>query len=141
MASSFGDQPRISIKWALALCYHVGFRHGSRLRTAVSVMWAESGRFPAAWNENLSDDGQVLSIDRGLFQINSIHDRQLPPEHAFEPLANAAYACELSNHGRHWSLWSAYKSGRWLLFWPFVTAVWVVGTWRSRIPKVEERFG
>lgn len=63
-----GEQ--LTIKWALALCYFVGFR-GVRLVSAVALMSAESVRWTRAWNKNYdSETGALKSTDRGLFQIN-----------------------------------------------------------------------
>lgn len=141
MAWGYGDQPQLSVKWSLALCRFVGFT-GKRLVTAVAVMWAESGRYPGAWHENLDPEtGEVRSIDRGAFQINSVHDARLSPDAAFRPIPNAMYACELSNRGYHWSHWATYNSGRYLLFYPLVLAVWALRRWESRVPRVEAVLG
>jgi hypothetical protein len=133
-----GEQ--LSIKWALALGRYAGFL-GERLCIAVSVMWAESGRWTRAWNINRNEDGTVRSIDRGLFQINSAAHPDVSEVEAFHPITNAEYASFLSRRGQHWGAWNAFTSGRYLLFYPLVRAVYALGTWRSRVDKVEERFG
>lgn len=126
-----GEQ--LTIKEALALCNVVGFGSGPELVTAVAVMTAESGRYTEAWHDNVSDDDEVLSTDRGLFQINSVHDFKLPPAEAFDPEANATYAAKLSANGKDWTPWSAYNSGAYKKYMDAVRTVKQDGTWKSRV--------
>jgi hypothetical protein len=146
MAWSFGDQPQLSLKWALALGYWAGFR-GKRLVSAVTLMWAESGRHPGAWNENLDDDGNVSSTDRGLFQINDRFHPTLKGDNttrtgpAYEVMPNAMYASDLSNRGEVFGAWAAYGGTRYLAFYPIVAAVWALRRWESRVPNVPRKFG
>lgn len=99
----------LSIKWALALGYFTGWR-ANHLVLSVAVMTAESGRYVGAWHENA--DG---SMDRGLFQINSIH-ASLSEEDAFKAIPNAAFAYQLSQEGRDWTPWAAYNNGAYSQF-------------------------
>lgn len=69
---------------------------------AAAVALAESGGNPGASNRNR--DG---SIDRGLWQINSVHGALS----TFSQLGNAKAAVKLSKGGRDWSPWVAFKSG------------------------------
>lgn len=135
---------QIQIKWCLALCHHAGFP-AKHLATAVAVMWAESGRYPMAWNENTRTlpDGslEVVSTDRGLFQINDRAHPNLSDEEAYNPLDNVSYAAGLSRNGANWSPWVAHDSGAYLKFVPPVLAVQALRTWRSRVPFVELKFG
>lgn len=130
----------VPIKWALALDYTVGFR-GFKLTKSVAVMTAESGRWTRAWNDN--DNG---STDRGLFQINSIHNNQLEGndvDHtgpAYEAIPNATYAFKLSDAGNDWSPWYAYGNANYLAAYTATLAVQVLGLWRKRLPKVSEYF-
>lgn len=134
MAWGFGDRPKVTIKWALALCHWAGFER-SELVDAVSVMTAESGRYPDAWHENIDPDtGDVSSIDRGLFQINSLHGA----DSTFDVLANAAYAHKLYK-ANGFTPWAAYNSGAYAVYKPLVLAVLVLGLWRSRVAQVEAR--
>jgi hypothetical protein len=142
----YGDQPQLSIKWALALCRHVGFT-GARLIDAVALMWAESGRYPGAWHYNLSDDEtQVLSTDRGLFQVNDYWHRDLSDEQAYKALPNAQYAAKLSNRGYRFVrpdgtlIWMAYGGARHQAYRVLVAAVFALGTWKRRVERVPERF-
>lgn len=122
-----GEQ--LTIKEALALCYVVGFR-GPDLTVAVAVMTAESGRYTEAWHDNLAADGEtVLSTDRGLFQINSVHQMSGDP---MDPVRNATYAFQLSKSGDDWSPWAAYNSGAYDKYLDEVRAVKEADTWRSR---------
>jgi hypothetical protein len=121
---------RLTFKWALALCYSAGFRK-SALTIAVATMCAESGRYVEAYH--LNDNG---TTDRGLFQINSIHDGQISPVDAFKAIPNADFAFQLSSGGTDFTPWSAFNSGAYLPFVPVVAAVRVLHTWRSRVDKV-----
>jgi len=102
-----GEQ--LSIKEALALCHVVGFR-GPKLIDAVAVMCAESGRYTEAWHDNTDENGNVLSTDRGLYQINTIH-AGVSDDEAYDPKQNAAFAFQLSKGGEDFSPWMAYNSG------------------------------
>lgn len=119
---------QLSIKQALALCYEVGFRRFA-LTVAVATMTAESGRYTEAYHVN--DNG---SIDRGLFQINTLHP--LTDAEAFNPRRNAEYAAQLSQLGADFTPWAAYNSGAYLKYVPLIAAVRVLHTWRSRISRL-----
>ena len=125
----------LSIKWALALDYHVGFR-ALKLTKSVAVMSAESNRYVEAYNTNVNG-----STDRGLFQINSIHDSQISPEEAFKAIPNAQFAFKLSKGGKDFSPWYAYGGARYLLYYTTVLAVQALQTWRLRVPRVEKELG
>jgi lysozyme-like protein len=104
-----GDQ--LTFGWALALCSWVGFSHGHGLLRAAATMHGESMRWTAAWHENLADDGvTVTSTDRGLFQVNSMHESQLSAEDALKAIPNAQFAWQLSEHGKDFTRWYAYKN-------------------------------
>lgn len=70
--------------------------------TAAAVATAESGRRPAATNASNVDG----SVDRGLFQINSIHGANS----TYDLDGNVAYAVQLQ-HAQGWSPWVAYQKG------------------------------
>jgi hypothetical protein len=63
---------------------------------------AESGGRSDASNKNT--DG---SVDRGLWQINSVHG----PKSTFDPIANVKSAIAISSGGKNWSPWVTYKTG------------------------------
>lgn len=125
-----GEQ--LTIKEALALCSVVGFGSGPKLVTAVAVMCAESGRYVGAWHDNLDANGNVTSTDRGLFQINTIHE-SLSDEEAYDALANATFAYQLSKQGDDWSPWAAYNSGAHEKFIDEIRTVKRENLWQSRM--------
>jgi hypothetical protein len=79
----------------------------SKANLAAAVAMAESSGNAGASNRN--SDG---SVDRGLWQINSIHGALS----TFDRLANARAAVQISSGGRDWSPWVAYKSGAYRKF-------------------------
>jgi hypothetical protein len=74
---------------------------------AAAIALAESGGNPNALNHNTNG-----SIDRGLWQINSVHGTQS----TLDPLANAQAAVAISNHGSNWQPWTTYVSGAYKQF-------------------------
>lgn len=119
---------QLSYANALAVCYAQGWRGAKRLITAVAVMCAESGRYARAYHVNLNG-----SIDRGLFQINSIHT-EMTEEEAFDPRQNAAFALRLFKAaGEKFSPWYAYTNLAHLKFIPAVTTVYLRGHWRDKV--------
>ena len=70
---------------------------------AAAIAMAESGGNSDAVSRPNTDG----SIDRGLFQINSIHGA--PSTTAVEP--NVRYAIQLSKNGNHWTPWTVFKTG------------------------------
>ncbi len=95
-----------------SLARRVGFR-GRDLITALAVAMGESDWIPSAFNRN--NDG---SVDRGLWQINSIHGALS----TFDPLGNARAAWQISSQGRNWVPWVAYNTGRYRQFLDEATA-------------------
>lgn len=70
---------------------------------AASIAMAESGG-----NNEESKPNTDGSIDRGYWQINSVHGSQS----TLDPLANAKAAVAISNNGKDWKAWStAYSDG------------------------------
>ena len=74
---------------------------------AAAVALAESGGNPNSINNNT--DG---SIDRGLWQINSVHGALS----TMDPLANARSAVSISSGGSNWNPWVAYTNGNYRHF-------------------------
>lgn len=74
---------------------------------AAAVALAESGGNPDA--KNVNSNG---SIDRGLWQINSIHGKLS----TFDPMGNARAAVKISSGGRNWRPWVAYTNGAYKRF-------------------------
>ena len=79
---------------------------------AAAVAMAESGGNPNAINRNTNK-----SVDRGLWQINSIHGSLSK----MDPLANAKAAVKISKGGTNWKPWVAYTTGKYQTFLQDVT--------------------
>jgi hypothetical protein len=126
---------KLTIEEALALCHAVGFRARDELVTAVSVMSAESGRGVESWNVNTNG-----SIDRGLFQINTIH-QSLGMANSFKAVPNAEFAFLLSDGGVDFTPWNAFKSGAHERFSEEVLKVFRRDeqAWRELVPTIRER--
>lgn len=69
---------------------------------AAAIATAESGGNSAAYD--LDSNG---TIDRGLWQINSVHGAQS----SFDIPTNARAAIAISNNGTNWSPWVTYNTG------------------------------
>jgi len=79
----------------------------STANLAAAVALAESGGNPSSVNHNSNG-----TIDRGLWQINSIHGKLS----TLNPLKNAKAAVKLSGGGKNWQPWVAFNSGRHVQF-------------------------
>jgi hypothetical protein len=86
---------------------------------AAAIALAESGGSADA--KNVNTDG---SIDRGLWQINSVHGGQS----TFDPIANVKAAINISNNGKSWSPWVTYTTGAFKKFLSPTTAANASGT-------------
>lgn len=78
-----------------------------RLAVCVAIARAESGLDPRAVNTNNSDG----SVDRGLWQVNSVHCQPRGPYVAdalFDPTYNARAMADISSHGATWTPWATY---------------------------------
>lgn len=91
-----------------ALAYSVGFRNGhgqfdghggGALDWAVAIALAESRGYTKAENINTNH-----TVDRGLWQINSVHGDQS----SFDVNVNAEAAWEISGHGHAFTEWATY---------------------------------
>lgn len=81
--------------------------------TAAAVGMAESGGNPRASNRNSNG-----SIDRGLWQINSVHGALS----TFDVAKNARAMSSISRKGSTWKPWVAYNSGAYKRFLPAARA-------------------
>lgn len=77
---------------------------GEDVVIGASIVKAESGGNPAAVNA-ANNDG---SVDRGLWQINSVHDGMLPGQNRFDPAVSTRLAREVYK-GSGWQAWSTYS--------------------------------
>lgn len=95
------------------LCYDVGFR-GEDLVTAVRIVMGESGGNPKSRNVN-SGGSYPGSIDRGLFQLNSVAFSKVPDNEAYDPIKNAQHAyAAYSKYGfRPWKGRTRFHTLKW----------------------------
>lgn len=121
---------QLSIDEALALCKAVGFRNDQLVR-AVAVMTAESGRHVGAIGINPDPP----SIDRGLFQVNSIHD-SLSNEASLMPVPNAEVAKAILD-GAGWTAWTTYDSGAYKAFTDEIRARFDADEYVALIPYAD----
>lgn len=71
---------------------------------AAAIALAESGGDPQSTNHNTNG-----TVDRGLWQINSIHGAQS----TYDVMSNARAAVAISNNGSNWKPWcTAWSNGR-----------------------------
>lgn len=97
--------------------YNAGFR-GESLVIAVAIAGAESRFITDARRVNRDDSGNVLSTDRGLWQINDFYWRDVTTACADDPDCAARAAFRISEGGTSWSLWVAYTDGSYANFMP-----------------------
>ena len=80
--------------------------------TAMAVALAESGGDPHAVHVvDRPDSPAHLSLDLGLWQINTWWHAEVPIAEALDPETAVAHAQRISTNGRSWSPWAAWKSG------------------------------
>jgi hypothetical protein len=91
------------------LCAQVGNNAGfprSSLVTAVAIALAESNCNPLA----KSPPNTNGTIDRGLWQINTVH-QDVTDACAYDAQCNANAAFRISSGGTNWKPWSTYNNG------------------------------
>lgn len=95
----------LSIEQIAQLAIDVGIPNGQTLYEAVAIALAESG-----------GDTQAVSPDqdKGVWQINPVHDDKLPGSDRFDPVVNAQLMAMVSNRGSNWSPWVAYNTGAYM---------------------------
>lgn len=69
---------------------------------ASAIAMAESGG-----NSGATDNDSNGTVDRGLWQINSVHGSLS----TYNPVANARAAIQISNNGTNWTPWVTYNTG------------------------------
>jgi len=89
----------------------VGVR-GSNLVLAVAIAWAESGLRTDAVGWNFDPvTGERVSVDRGIWQINSAAHPDVTEACAFDPPCNARAMFRISNSGTNWRPWTTFNTG------------------------------
>jgi hypothetical protein len=78
---------------------------GDALRWATAIALAESGGNPAARHVNSNG-----SVDRGLWQINTVH-KDVTDAQAYDPAGAASAAFRISSQGRNFRPWVTYTNG------------------------------
>jgi hypothetical protein len=89
---------------------------GTALAMAIAVALAESNGNPDA-----TDFDGNGTVDRGLWQINSVHT-QFSPACDYGPLCAAKAAFSISAGGTDWEPWVTYQQGAEIPFLPEATA-------------------
>lgn len=74
----------------------------AQAQMAASIAMAESGG-----NAGSTDNDGNGTVDRGYWQINSVHGAQS----TYDPLANAQAAVQISGDGTNWTPWVTYQTG------------------------------
>ena len=106
-----GGAGRLSVAQIGTFAEQAGFS-GSALAMAVAVALAESGGDPLATDHDTNG-----TVDRGLWQINSVHRAYSAAcDYAPSCATRAAYA--ISAHGRDWSPWVTYQRGEEIAYLP-----------------------
>ena len=98
---------------------------GPSLAMAIAVALAESSGDPTA-----TDQDSNGTVDRGLWQINSVH-RAYSPACDYDPACAARAAYAISQSGTDWSPWVTYDHGAEIAYLPPAIA-WVAA--RSATP-------
>ena len=98
----------MTIPQVIQVAYNAGFR-GQGLITAVAIAYAESGLNPIAVNYNKDASGNVTSVDRGLWQINSYWHPQYTAPDIFNSQSNANAAYAISKQGTNFKPWVTYN--------------------------------
>lgn len=99
----------------LSLVESAGFK-GSAAQTMTDIAMAESHGNTHAVGLNRGKNGQVVSRDRGLFQINDYWHPDISDSEAFNPVKAAKDAYKISKGGTDFSAWSTYNNGSYLNF-------------------------
>ncbi len=115
IAGLVATSPAASAAVGSDLCAQVGYNAGFRddsLVTAVAVALAESGCDPSAVSPRNSDG----SVDRGLWQINSVHIPPYTVDCLLDAQCNAGAAWDISGQGSTWQPWTTYNNGAYRQF-------------------------
>ena len=84
-----------------ALWESAGGSHGA------AFMAAEIARAESGGQQYSTDNDGNGTVDRGYWQVNSIHGALS----TYDPAGNARAAVELSGDGTNWSPWVTYQTG------------------------------
>lgn len=101
----------LSVSQIGAVAQTAGFE-GEGLVMAIAVAIAESGGDPAA-----TDHDSNGTVDRGLWQINSVHVKY-SGSCDYDPACCARAAYEISGRGNNWSAWVTFQRGEEIAYLP-----------------------
>lgn len=79
---------------------------GNDIALGASIIMAESGGNPGAVNNNTNG-----TRDRGLWQINDVHNSKMPDADRFDPAINTQLARMIYMESGGWGPWSTYNNG------------------------------
>lgn len=111
LATDLSGGPRMDVAQIGEVAAQAGFS-GEGLAVAIAVALAESGGDPLA-----TDHDSNGTVDRGLWQINSVH-RAYSAACDYEPACAAAAAYQISDDGRDWQPWVTYQRGEEIAYLP-----------------------
>jgi hypothetical protein len=111
LATSLSGGPRLGVAKIGQIAAQAGFS-GEGLAIAIAVALAESGGDPLA-----TDHDRDGTVDRGLWQINSVHTAY-SAACDYAPFCAAGAAYQISNGGRDWSPWVTYQRGEEIAYLP-----------------------
>jgi hypothetical protein len=106
LQKQFGNQTKFSLSSLVQLAVLVGF--GSNSPIAASIAMAESSGDPLNQGFNA---GPPVSVDRGLWQINSYYHPEVSDACAYNPVCCCQQAYRISSGGTDWTPWSTYSGG------------------------------
>ena len=110
-ASNSAGGPRLALDQIGEIAEQAGFS-GAGLAMAIAVALSESGGDPLAIDHDSNG-----TVDRGLWQINSVH-RAYSAACDYDPACAAQAAYQISGGGRDWSAWVTYQRGEEIPFLP-----------------------
>jgi len=123
-------EPKLSYGWLLALAYEHGWTAPWNQVKAVAVCAAESSRYARAWHINEPGTPNE-SLDRGLFQINDLHEYD---GNIWNPFENFMVARRIFvGRGHKFNAWAAYNSGAYLKYVPIVETHQLIGRWEKKL--------
>ena len=111
LASASAGGPRLALSQIGEIAERAGFS-GTGLAMAIAVALAESGGDPLATDHDTNG-----TVDRGLWQINSVH-RAYSAACDYDPACAAQAAYQISDAGHDWSAWVTYQRGEEIAYLP-----------------------
>lgn len=110
---------RVSVDTARLYASNAGFS-GESLDVITAIAQAESSLDPNATNDNKDSNGNVLSTDRGILQINDKWHPEVSDLDAFNPVTAFREGYRISSAGTDFTPWSTYKNGAYQRYMPGV---------------------